>query len=236
MDTRPLLRLSRCSLALIRSVAIELLRMSAGGVADNLTAVVCDCCDEGGGGGGGLSLPTSRSSMLALAAHLSRLLPGLLLLLPASRSLKSRPSPLESALPMLRFWGDMHTSGPLHSSEAEEEDDCEDETAAAAAAELTGRLLCRGVARGVTPWWGEPKDVACGDMRDRCGDRCDRGTTWWPACGWGTACGGGGGGCGWPCPPWGGGGGGPLWAWWWPIAARLLMVKLVGARLRGGVK
>lgn len=149
---------------MILSVAIELLRMSVGGVLEPLPVGV--------GGGGGLSRPTSSSSMLALVAHLSRLLPGLLLVLPASRSLlRSRPSPLESALPMLRFCGDMQTSGPLHSSEAEEEDDCEDETATVVAVELGGRLLCSGVPRGVTPWWGEPKDVACGDMRDRCGER-----------------------------------------------------------------
>jgi len=165
----PLFRLSRCSLALILRVAIELLRMSAGGVAEELLPPEV-------GGGGGLSRPTSSSSILALAAHLSRLLPGLLLVLPASRSLlRSRPSPLESAFPMLRFWGDMQTSGPLHSREAEEEDDCEDDTTAAAAmvvdVELGGRLLCRGVPRGFTPWCGEPKDVACGDMRDRCGER-----------------------------------------------------------------
>lgn len=115
--------------------------MSVGGVLEPLPVGV--------GGGGGLSRPTSSSSMLALAAHLSRLLPGLLLVLPASRSLlRSRPSPLESALPMLRFCGDMQTSGPLHSSEAEEEDDCEDETATVVAVELGGRLLCSGVPRG----------------------------------------------------------------------------------------
>jgi len=69
----------------------------------------------------------------------------------------------------------MQTSGPLHSREAEEEDDCEDDTTAAAVmvvdVELGGRLLCRGVPRGFTLWCGEPKDVACGDMRDRCGER-----------------------------------------------------------------
>lgn len=68
-------------------------------------------------GGGGLSLPTSSSSLV----HFSRP-PAPLLQLPPSASLQSRRSPLESAFDMLRFCGDMHTSGPLHSSDDDEDE------------------------------------------------------------------------------------------------------------------
>lgn len=129
----------------MRSVAIELLRMSTeGGVpaAERLMASVEDV-------GGGLSLPTSSSSLL----HFSRPLPPAPLLLPASASLQSRRSPFESAFEMLRFCGDMQTSGPLHSSDEEEDEVVEHAVVVVAAG-----------GRGVS-------DVACGDMRDRCGDR-----------------------------------------------------------------
>jgi len=43
-------------------------------------------------------------------------------LLPTSASLHSRRSPLESALEMLRFCGDIQTSGPLHSRDEEEDE------------------------------------------------------------------------------------------------------------------
>lgn len=113
----------------MRNVAIELLRMSTvGGVA--AVARFSVSVD----GGGGLSRPTSSSSLL----HFSR--PPLLVWLPpataaaASLSLQSRGSPFESAFEMLRFCGDMQTSGPLHSSDEDDEDEVEEATLVAAVA------------------------------------------------------------------------------------------------------
>lgn len=111
----------------MRNVAIELLRISTvGGVA--VVARFSVSID----GGGGLSRPTSSSSLV----HFSR--PPLLAWLPppaaASESLQSRGSPLESALDMLRFCGDMQTSGPLHSSDDDEDDEVEEAMLVAAAA------------------------------------------------------------------------------------------------------
>lgn len=114
----------------MRNVAIELLRISTVGgveVADRFRLSV--------EGGGGLSRPTSSSSLV----HFSR--PPLLALLPPpppSMSLQSRGSPLESALEMLRFCGDMQTSGPLHSSDDDDDDEVEVEAAVVVVVAVVG--------------------------------------------------------------------------------------------------
>lgn len=110
----------------MRNVAIELLRISTVGGVEVVARFRLSV-----EGGGGLSRPTSSSSLV----HFSR--PPLLALLPpppVSMSLQSRGSPLESALEMLRFCGDMQTSGPLHSSDDDDDDEVEVEAAVVVAA------------------------------------------------------------------------------------------------------